>query len=426
MPLTLRYAARSDVGLVREGNEDSGYAGPYLLAVADGMGGHAAGEVASRAAIDELLNADQLPDGDPIDVLSAAVSAANGRIDDMARADPSRAGMGTTSTALLWNGVQLALGHIGDSRAYLLRNGSLTQITRDHTFVQSLVDDGRITPEDAREHPARSVVTKVLQGQSPIHPDYSIIDVQAGDRVLICSDGLSDVVTDQEIESVLARAHTVDEAADQLIATALDAGAPDNVTAVVGELVEADEADASGAAATVAAAYIVGSAAEDLQDAQPSEHQEDPEAMRYAPRARRRRRRRWLRPAITVAAVIVVGWAGLTYANGWVRDQYYIGTSNGQVAIYQGVRHELGPVHLSELYTVPGGLPLEALPTVYRHEVDATIATDDLDEAEQVIDTLRLRACRAHDSQTAPAGDGTAADEGDESDGAFPGLLCSE
>ena len=420
MPLTLRYAARSDVGLVREGNEDSGYAGPYLLAVADGMGGHAAGEVASRAAIDELVNADQLPDGDPIDVLSAAVSAANGRIDDMARADPSRAGMGTTSTALLWNGVQLALGHIGDSRAYLLRNGSLTQITRDHTFVQSLVDDGRITPEDAREHPARSVVTKVLQGQSPIHPDYSIIDVQAGDRVLICSDGLSDVVTDQEIESLLARAHTIDEAAERLITTALDAGAPDNVTVVIGELVDAESA---GAGAT-SESFIVGSAAESIEDGQPAELEHDPEAMRYAPRARRRRRRLWVRPVIAVAAVVAVGWAGLTYANGWVRDQYYVGVSDGQVAIYQGVRHELGPVHLSELHAVPGGLPLDALPTVYRDEVGATIAAGDLDEAEQLVDTLRVRACRAHQRETT-----NASDNGDEwlgDDVGFPGLLCSE
>ncbi|WP_053203779.1 PP2C family protein-serine/threonine phosphatase [Jiangella muralis] len=423
MPLTLRFAARSDVGLVREGNEDSGYAGPYLLAVADGMGGHAAGEVASRAAIDELVNADQLPDGDPIDVLSTAVSAANGRIDDMARADPSRAGMGTTSTALLWNGVQLALGHIGDSRAYLLRDGSLTQITRDHTFVQSLVDDGRITPEDAREHPARSVVTKVLQGQSPIHPDYSIIDVQAGDRLLICSDGLSDVVTDQEIGAALARAHTVDAAADQLIALALGAGAPDNVTAVVGEIVDAD---AAASADATTASYIVGAAAESIEDAQPSESQHDPEAMRYAPRARRRRRRRWLRPSIAVAAALAVGWAGLTFANGWVRDQYYVGVSNGQVAIYQGVRHELGPVHLSELYAVPGGLPLDALPTVYRHEVGATIAASDLSDAEQVIDTLRLRACRTHQRETTATGnDDSNGDEwlGDEI--GFPGLLCA-
>ncbi|TDC54170.1 serine/threonine-protein phosphatase [Jiangella ureilytica] len=416
MPLTLRYVARSDVGLVREGNEDSGYAGPYLLAVADGMGGHAAGEVASRAAIDMLVKADQPPDGDPIEVLSAAVSAANSRIDQLARADPTRAGMGTTSTSLLWNGVQLALGHIGDSRAYLLRDGGLTQITRDHTFVQSLVDDGRITPEDAREHPARSVVTKVLQGQSPIHPDYSIIDVQPGDRVLICSDGLSDVVTDREIEETLARARTVEDAADRLIAMTLDAGAPDNVTVVIGEIAEVDAADTVVDARET---ITVGSAAEDADpsDGEPAEFENDPEVMRYAPRTRHRRRRRGLRPVITVAAVLAVGWAGLSYANHWVRDQYYIGTSNGQVAIYQGVRHELGPVHLSELYEVPGDLPLEALPDVYRDEVGATIAAGDLDEAERLVHTLRLRACRAQERQTtAPASDETV----------FPGLDCSE
>src|SRR5215207_9111511 len=155
MPLMLRYVARSDVGLVRDGNEDSGYAGPRLLAVADGMGGHAAGEVASSATIEELVHVESVgTDGDPLAALAAAVNAANSRIRQMVEEDPARQGMGTTLTALFWNGQTLALAHIGDSRAYLLRDGELRQITHDHTFVQTLVDEGRITAEEASVHPA--------------------------------------------------------------------------------------------------------------------------------------------------------------------------------------------------------------------------------------------------------------------------------
>lgn len=241
MPLTLRYVARTDIGLLREGNEDSGYAGPYLLAIADGMGGHAAGEIASQAAIDELTQADRPPsDVDPRDVLAAAVTAANHRLRQLATDDPAREGMGTTVSSLLWDGSRLAVGHIGDSRAYRMRDGSLIQITHDHTFVQSLVDDGRITAQDAREHPARSIVTKVLQGQEVIDPDYFLIDVEAGDRLLICSDGLSDFVSDSAIKTVLTMSAMLDNAADQLIELALAAGGPDNVTVVLADIVETE------------------------------------------------------------------------------------------------------------------------------------------------------------------------------------------
>src|SRR5690625_4258887 len=200
MPLTLRYAARSDVGLVREGNEDSGYAGPSLLILADGMGGHAAGEVASQAAVDEIRNAELPPSSDPHEAISAlkvALSSANHRIRQLAVEDTTREGMGTTATVLYWTGQSLAVAHIGDSRAYLVHDGRLKQITHDHTYVQSLVDEGRISREDARIHPAKSLVLKVLQGQPDVEPDYGTIDVVAGDMLLACSDGLSDVLTDE-------------------------------------------------------------------------------------------------------------------------------------------------------------------------------------------------------------------------------------
>ncbi|TDD94528.1 PP2C family protein-serine/threonine phosphatase [Jiangella asiatica] len=415
MSLTLRYVARTDVGLLREGNEDSGYAGPYLLAVADGMGGHAAGEVASKAAIDELLRADQPPahaDANPLDVLAAAVTAANDRINELAIADPARAGMGTTSTSMLWDGSRLALAHIGDSRAYLLRGGVLAQITRDHTFVQSLVDDGRITAEDAREHPARSVVTKVLQGQSPIQPDFSLVDVQPGDRFLICSDGLSDVVGDPDIQQVMAAAGSIEEAADRLIALALDSGAPDNVTVVLGEVVPSDDDHPAPGSSQ---AFMVGAVAEPSPDGGTPD---DPETVRYAPQPPRRRP--WLRPALAIGVLVAVGWAGLTIANDWVREQYYIGSSGGQVAVYQGVSQELGPIHLSELHQIPGDLPVDALPEVFQDQVGATISADDLDTAVQVVESLRREACQAQQGRGATGGSVSTEDAG------FPGLRCAD
>ncbi|SEF14645.1 PP2C family protein-serine/threonine phosphatase [Jiangella alba] len=412
MPLTLRYVARSDVGLVREGNEDSGYAGPYLLAVADGMGGHAAGEVASQAAIDELVLTEREPhDGDPLQTLTAAIESANKRIRQLIVDDSSREGMGTTVTALLWTGTTLGLGHVGDSRAYLLRDGAIQQLTHDHTFVQSLVDEGRITLEEAGVHPARSLILKALQGQGDVDPDLQVLDVRPGDRLLVCSDGLTGVVSDATLQDTLGSVDGLDDAADELIRLALAGGAPDNVTLVLADVVETDTPRQPD---DTAEAFLVGAAASN--DAPPperphrrrpgaalralvgaEEHRptpEDLEAMRYAPQPPRRRR--WLRTVIIVAAVGAIGWVGLDLASGWVRNQYYVGDSNGQVAIYQGVSQEIGPIRLSELHDIPGGLPVDALPDIYREQVADTIAADDIDDADAVVDRLRLEACRAH------------------------------
>ena len=177
MTIALRYAIRSDVGLLREGNEDSAYAGPHLLAIADGMGGHAAGEVASSVAISALAGLDSdVPVDRMLDSLAAAVASANSTLHEMSVEDPSVEGMGTTLTALLWSGATVAICHIGDSRAYLLRDGEFHQITRDHTLVQSLVDDGRLSPAQAATHPQRSLVMRALQSGTEAEPDLSIIE----------------------------------------------------------------------------------------------------------------------------------------------------------------------------------------------------------------------------------------------------------
>ena len=239
MTLVLRYAARSDRGLVRANNEDSVYAGARLLALADGMGGHAAGEVASQLVIAALAHLDDdEPGGDLLSKLDAAVHEGNSAIAAHVEADPELEGMGTTLTAILFAGNRLGLVHIGDSRGYLLRDGELTQITKDDTFVQTLVDEGRITAEEAHSHPQRSLIMRALTGHE-VEPTLIMREARAGDRYLLCSDGLSDPVSQETILEALQIAD-VAESADRLIELALRGGGPDNVTVVVADVVDYD------------------------------------------------------------------------------------------------------------------------------------------------------------------------------------------
>jgi protein phosphatase len=239
MTLVLRYAVRSDVGLLREGNEDSAYAGPRLLAVADGMGGHAAGEVASSLTITAMAKLDsEPPGGDMLAELSSAVAAANSRLQEMIIANPAVEGMGTTLTALFWSDGHAAVCHIGDSRGYLLREGELYQITHDHTLVQSLVDEGRISVDDVSSHPQRSLLLRALDGRSVAEPDLSVHDSQVGDRYLLCSDGLSGVVSDEMLRETMATVDDPEGVTRQLIDLALRGGGPDNITCIVADVVD--------------------------------------------------------------------------------------------------------------------------------------------------------------------------------------------
>ncbi len=239
MSLVLRYAARSDVGLVRSNNEDSVYAGARLLALADGMGGHAAGEVASQLAIAALADLDDdEPGGDLLGKLDAAVRAGNSAIAAQVELEPELEGMGTTLTAILFAGNRIGLVHIGDSRGYMLRDSELTQITKDDTFVQTLVDEGRITAEEAHSHPQRSLIMRALTGHD-VEPTLIMREARAGDRYLLCSDGLSDPVSDETIREAL-QIPDVTDSAERLIELALRGGGPDNVTVVVADVVEND------------------------------------------------------------------------------------------------------------------------------------------------------------------------------------------
>ena len=261
MTLSLHAAARSDVGLVRASNQDSGYAGVRFLVVADGMGGHAGGDVASAVAVAELIGLDDEAHGEQAPQrLAAAVARAQQALLDRVAVEPALAGMGTTVTAILRAGERLVLAHLGDSRAYLLHEGRLVQVTRDHTFVQRLVDEGRITAEEAEHHPQRNVILRVLGDvQSSPEPDLSVRDAEAGDRWLLCSDGLPRVVSDETIERTLLELDDVGDCADRLVQLALRAGAPDNVTCIVADVLDADPAHAGAGEDAAAARASEGS-----------------------------------------------------------------------------------------------------------------------------------------------------------------------
>jgi serine/threonine protein phosphatase PrpC len=387
MTLALRYVARSDVGLVREGNEDSGYAGPSLLMVADGMGGHAAGEVASSVAVSTLAGLDDdVPSTELLDTLAAAVNQANEAISELVEKHPHLDGMGTTLTALLWSGRRVGLVHVGDSRAYLLRDGRIQQITHDHTFVQQLQDEGRITADQAAVHPQRSLLLRALDGRSNPEPDLSVREVHAGDRYLVCSDGLSGVVSDPELAVALSGTD-LDTAADTLISLALRAGGPDNITCIVADVVEVGEP-------VPAHPLVVGAAAGKHKPATSSSTSEidltglaAAQAGLLAAKPHRGLGGWWLRALIAgvAVAVLVAGWAG--YA--WSQHRYYVGARQDQVAIFKGVPHGVLGMSLSHLYE-PTQIPLGDLPGLDRERVADSIYANDLEHLRQ-----KANGCRA-------------------------------
>jgi serine/threonine protein phosphatase PrpC len=416
MTLELRYAVRSDVGLLREGNEDSAYAGSRLLAVADGMGGHAAGEVASAVAIAALADLDDdMPPSELQIALSTAVAHANQILHDMVSADPSISGMGTTLTAMLWSDGKVALCHIGDSRAYVLSGGEFQQITHDHTLVQSLVDDGRISPDEAATHPQRSLLLRALDGTSEAEPDLSILEAHAGDRYLLCSDGLSGVVSEETLHRTLATVPNPEDAVLQLVELAIRGGGPDNITCIVADVVDSATAPRQrGNPSVLAGAASNGgrptirtdspaARAHLLSQTQPQapivvDH-EDP-----APRLRNGHdeedtepaRRRWpiVRSLFVLLLILIIGGGYL----GWryTQDQYYVGTADGQVAIFQGVNQSVAGVNLSHVYQRTD-IPLAGVPSSDQGTIRATVPASTRGGALAIVANVRKQyeACLA-------------------------------
>jgi len=406
MTLALRYAVRSDVGLLREGNEDSAYAGPRLLAVADGMGGHAAGEVASAVAISALTGLDgDMPANELQLALAEAVTRANRTLHEMVVADPSITGMGTTLTAMLWSGSKVALVHIGDSRAYVLSGGEFRQITHDHTLVQSLVDDGRISPDEAATHPQRSLLLRALDGTQEAEPDLSVYEAKAGDRYLLCSDGLSSVVSEETLHRILATVPDPEDAVLQLVELAIKGGGPDNITCIVADVVDSASALRPPTRVSVLAGAASNGGRPTLRTNSPAGRahalsQTTPQAIvvdhddpsplrpRTEPEQPTHPRRRW--PIVTsVLVLLVLVIIGGAYA-GWryTQDQYYVGTDGSKVAIFQGVNETVAGVRLSHVYQRTD-IPLAAVPTTYQASIRATTSPGNLSSARTTLENIR-------------------------------------
>ena len=409
--LRLRYAATSDVGRVRKDNQDSGYAGPWLLAVCDGVGGAARGDIASATAITQLRRLDEPPGSDSPDELLArvagAIHRAHDRLVELVDEDPALSGTSTTATVLAFDGTRIGVGHVGDSRAYLYRDGAIRQLTIDHTFVQTLIDEGRITEAEARVHPHRNLIMRAIDAVSDSDPDLFVLDIVPGDRILVCSDGACGVLDDARMADILSTG-SPEYAAVELVRSSLEAGSSDNVTCVVADVHEADETGAEPEA------LVVGAAAEKrLQrgrtgglfrghrsgdtgelDPVPGELPEDapydaidsdPEAVRYAPRPPRRSV--WAKRLFAAAVVVGVGWVAVAGLWSWSQHQYYVGEQDGSVVIFRGLNASIGGFDLSEPYQTTD-VELDRLSDFDAGKVEAGIDAKDLADAQKTVQNL--------------------------------------
>ena len=398
-------AAISHTGKVRSNNQDSGYSGANLFVVADGMGGHAGGDVASTIAIGRMEGLDQ-PYTSTDDAQASLQAAATSAAGDLVRASkerPELAGLGTTLSAVVMVDDYAVIGHIGDSRIYLYRDDALTQITTDHTFVQRLVDSGRITVEEARYHPRRSVLMRVLSDMD-IAPDLDmfVMPTYPGDRWLLCSDGLSGVVDDEHVAKAMGLGLPPGRTADNLLKQALDGGAPDNVTVVLVDVGGAHPLS-SGTPTIVGAASnpsdlpvptarpSISSWLHPVRQAanEPSHFEPDSdyfeEIIEEDRRRARRRRAAWL-AAMLVAVLALVGAGILAY--NWTQTRYFVGADDDSVVIFRGVQQNLGPIALStEVHDTE--ILLADLPSYQRASVERTINARSFSDAVAITDRLR-------------------------------------
>lgn len=407
---TVSFAA-SDIGRVRSSNQDSGYAGVNLFFVADGMGGHAGGDIASAIASQHIALADE-----PLETSAEAeqklidyIYQAKQKIDASVKQHPAITGMGTTLSALMVTGTKVTIAHIGDSRIYLARDGVVKQITSDHTFVQRLVDTGRITEEEALTHPRRSVLMRVL-GDIEQFPEVDIdtYETKPGDRWMACSDGLSGVVPKQLMENILLSNEDAKEACELLVGEALEFGAPDNVTVVLVDVVDAkDEIDFSPSR------NLVGSAANEVVIEQRKGMQvlrllnpltllellqkpEDP--VRFAPESEEllekilketkgRVRARKFRQIATYLLLIGLAAYGVSLAVDYTQTRYFVGIDDGYVVIYKGIKEELGPFKFSSVYEVTG-VTESSLTDFQREVLERSISAETVEEAQRIVSQL--------------------------------------
>ena len=339
----ISWGARSDVGLVREHNEDSFLLRTPLFAVCDGMGGHAAGEVARSIAVKVI--GEEAPNTADDVLLGAAIEAANQAVIEAPQKGIGKPGMGSTASAIFIEGNQMAVAHVGDSRIYLLHHGTLVRVTHDHSYVEELVDSGQITADEARNHPSRSVVTRALGSDPEMYADHFTLEVSDGDRIILCSDGLSSMILDDEIESIAVSNITPQNAADSLVSAALTAGGADNITVIVVDI---------------------------LDDG-------------LVEKNRRRFTRGILATSISIIALLVVS---LVIAVLFIRSEYYIGINGSTVAIYQGVPSKIAGVPLSNLIDTTT-IEVKNLPQSVQDKLALGIRVKDETEARETVEDYR-------------------------------------
>jgi protein phosphatase len=402
--LGLRYAALSDVGRVRTDNQDSAFASERLLVIADGVGGAARGDVASSTAVDALRRLDAPVSGDLLEALAGAIHRAHDRIAELVEQDPQLEGTSTTVTVALFDGNRIGVAHIGDSRGYLLRDGTLSQLTRDHTFVQGLIDEGRITEEESRSHPNRNLILRAVDGVHDTDPDLFYIELAPGDRLLLCSDGVSGVLDEHRLADILGTG-SVDYTVVELVRASLEAGSSDNVTCVVADAVDLSAPGVQEPLTT--GPIVVGAAADqarhagsrglfrghrggDTGEIEPVPGEEgstaaDPEELRYAPQAPRRGR--WARRvAALLVLVLVLAVAGFVGYR-WSQDQYYVAGHAGKVAIFRGVQADIPGIRLSTVEE-ESDVTIAALPDYPTEQVASGITANSLSDARSIVERL--------------------------------------
>ena len=410
--MRLHYAAISDVGRVRKDNQDSGYVGPWMLAVCDGVGGAARGDIASATAIQQLRRLDEQPSDDLLGAVAGALHRAHDRIGELVDEDPALNGTSTTATVALFDGARIGMGHVGDSRAYLFRGNAISQLTTDHTFVQTLIDEGRISEEEARVHPHRNLILKALDGVHEAEPDLFHVDLELGDRLLICSDGATAALDDRRLADILSTG-SPDYAATELVRASLDGGSSDNVTCLVADVVPDDHPLPDDLAP-----LLVGAAADlkrrrtgggmgglfrghrsgDTGELEPVRAEipddigfaisADPEEARYAPRPPRRLL--WLRRLLVLLVAAGLLWVVAAAAWTWSQHQYFVGEEGGTVVIYRGLDGSVAGIELSSPYETTN-VEVDRLPEFDAEKVRERIDAGSLTQARSTVESLAAR-----------------------------------
>jgi serine/threonine protein phosphatase PrpC len=400
----LAVGSRTDVGRARRRNEDSLLVQEPVFAVADGMGGHRGGDVASSMSVEELARAPVGSKGSP--AILAAIKKANRALLRRGDAEPQLYGMGTTVTALVVDGAKGHILHVGDSRAYLLRDGKLRRLTEDHTVVQELVRQGRLTQEEADHHPQRSMITRALGVEDDVDVDELILDLHRLDRVVVCSDGLTAMLSEEEITEVLASVPDPQVATDRLVQLANEAGGEDNITVIVVDVLAVDEAPSDGEAQPVVAARVEVDPNADPNEtaAIPAVDEAGEPVTEAGPDAAPKRRSRAARTIALVAiALLLAGLiGGYVGVRGFLNGQWYVGVSGSHVAVYQGVPASVLGMRLAKVTRVTPLSSREASRLQDWKTLSDGITARSEADANAIVERMRQELCRSQSSTCVP------------------------